>query len=68
MKTMKTETVETKIINARVKAFAGEGVRNHRIEISCHHIFVWDSVAGHYTSCHCISHATHRRLAKIAGV
>jgi len=64
-------------ITARCKAFSGQGVREHRISIEADTVHpitrvvtrgairVWDDVAGHMTTCHCLSEATQRRLRTI---
>lgn len=57
------QTVE---ITARAKAFSGQGVRAHRMMISDGTVRVWDSIAGHYTTCHVMSAATQRRIARLA--
>jgi hypothetical protein len=49
----------------RCKAFAGEGVREHRVEIdAAGAVRVWDSVAGHYTTCHSLSASAIRRIRR----
>lgn len=48
---------------ARAKAFSDEGVREHKIKVdSDGTVRVWDSVAGHYTTCHSLSVGAQRRL------
>lgn len=48
---------------ARCRAFASEGVREHRVKVdSDGTVRVWDSVAGHYTTCHSLSAGAERRL------
>jgi hypothetical protein len=59
-----TTTIE---IEATVKAFTGQGRRNHKLSISPDGtVRVWDDVAGHYTTCHAMSAATQSRLSKLA--
>ena len=50
-----TETTTRDEIIIRAKAFSCEGVRSHRALIDGDTLRVWDSVAGHYTTCHSIS-------------
>ena len=50
-----------KIITIRAKAFSSEGVRTHRVMVDGGSVLVWDSVAGHYTSCHVLSASAIRR-------
>lgn len=62
-----TMTATTKTMTVRCKAFGSEGVRDNRIQIDASGaVRVWDSVAGHYTSCHSLSAATVRRLRRAA--
>jgi hypothetical protein len=51
---------------ARCRAFSNEGIRENRIMIAADRVSVYDSVVGHYTTCHSLSKATQRRLLKIA--
>ena len=61
---MKTEN---QITTARVKAFTGQSRRNHKLSVSPDGtVRVWDDVAGHYTSCHCMSDADLSRVRKLA--
>lgn len=56
-----------RMIEMRCKAFSGEGVRMNCVQVSdCGTVRVWDSVAGHYTTCHCLSAAAQRRARKAA--
>jgi hypothetical protein len=56
-----------KTIEARAKAFSGQNVKTHRFQIDANKtVRVWDSVAGHYTNCHCLSRAAKRRIVKLA--
>jgi hypothetical protein len=54
--------------NFRCKAFSGEGVRLNRIRVEKDgSVLVWDSVAGHFTTCHSLSAKAQDRLrAKMA--
>lgn len=57
-------TTQDRIVIARAKAFSGEGVRSHKFSVSPDNtVRVWDDVAGHYTTCHCLSAAAMRRIA-----
>lgn len=59
-------------LTIRCKAFANEGIREHRImvcadtvdgrEVTRGNVLVWDSVAGHFTSCHSLSPKTIARI------
>lgn len=63
---MKSET-NTIEITARAKAFSSEGVREHKFSVSGDGtVRVWDSVAGHYTTCHSMSPSTQARIRKLA--
>ena len=53
-------------IEARAKAFSGEGVRTHRFQVAGKTVRVWDPVAGHFTRCHCMSRPAIRRIRKLA--
>jgi hypothetical protein len=56
-----------KTIKVRCKAFSGEGVRENKVMIEPGRtIRVWDSVAGHYTSCHSLSPSAVRRILRMA--
>lgn len=48
---------------ARCAAFSGEGVRTNKILVKTNgDVWVWDSVAGHYTNCHSLSESQQARL------
>lgn len=53
-------------ITARAKAFSGEGVKAHKFLVRADDVRVWDRVAVHYTTCHAMSPAAVRRIAKLA--
>ena len=53
-------------ITARAKAFTGEGVRLHRFSVVNGVVRVWDSIAGHYTTCHSMSERALARIANLA--
>jgi len=55
------------IIKARAKAFSGENIRQHKFAVASDGtVRVWDSIAGHYTTCHSMTPATQRRIRKLA--
>lgn len=58
---MKTNEIE---ITLRAKAFSGQGVKTHRMTVSEGTVRVWDSVAGHYTTCHSLSPAAVKRALR----
>lgn len=50
-------------LTIRCKAFSTEGVRANRILVeTLGDVLVWDSVAGHYTTCHALSESTQARI------
>jgi hypothetical protein len=56
-----------KQITVRARAFSGEGVREHRVEVEADGtVRVWDSVAEHYTLCHSLSPSAERRIRTAA--
>jgi hypothetical protein len=62
---MKTQV--DRIVNLKAKAFAGGRIEDHRFAVSPDGtVRVWDSVAGHYTNCHCLSASAIRRIRKAA--
>ena len=67
---MNTVANPTREENVRCKAFAGQGVKLHRVRVSFDvggmaSVTVWDSVAGHFTRCHSISPKAQRRIVAI---
>lgn len=59
---------QTKTVTIRAKAFATEGVRTNRCVVDADGTMrVYDSVAGHYTTCHSLSAAAIRRIRRLAG-
>ena len=57
----------SRTIEMRCKAFSGEGVRMNRVQVSDDGtVRVWDSVAGHYTTCHSMIAAAQYRARKAA--
>lgn len=60
--TAKTNDVELTI---RCKAFSGDSVRENKVLVEPGRngaILVWDSVAGHYTSCHILTIRTQAKI------
>lgn len=57
-----------KIIVARAKVFSNEGVRRYRfaIDMDRGEVRPYDSIAGHYTTCHSMSQDTANRILKLA--
>ena len=54
-------------LTIRCKAFSGEGVRRNRVLVeTLGDVLVWDSVAGHYTTCHALSKSTQAKIRKEA--
>lgn len=52
---------------ARCAAFSSEGVRQNKIKVDADlTVRVWDSVAGHYTTCHSLSAGATARLVREA--
>lgn len=52
---------------AKFRAFSAEGIKANKYIVEADGtIRVWDAVAKHYTTCHCVSAATARRLRKLA--
>lgn len=63
------KTVAEKTVTIRAKAFSGEGVRANRVRVQANgSVSVYDSVAGHYTTCHSLSEGAIRRARKLAKV
>lgn len=61
------ETTKATFFTARAKAFAGQGVRDHRVGVYADGtIRVWDPVANHYTVCHSLGRGAITRLRKMA--
>jgi hypothetical protein len=61
---MTNATIE---IEARAKAFSGEGVKTHRFEVDpTGDVRVWDEVAGYFTNCNSLSESAKKRIAKLA--
>ena len=54
-------------ITARAKAFSNEGIKTHKFSVDQDGtVRVWDSVAGHYTTCHSLSKSAEARIKKLA--
>ena len=65
--TAPTTAAKSKIeFTGRARAFSGEGMKSHRFQLTHGELRVWDSVAGHYTTCHCLTPGMVRRLAESA--
>lgn len=59
----------SKTITIRCRAFSHEGVRENTLRVDADGtVRVWDSVAGHYTTCHALSAGVLRRARKAASV
>jgi hypothetical protein len=59
---LETNDVELTI---RCKAFSGEGARLNKVLVEPGRngaVLVWDSVAGHYTSCHILTIRTQAKI------
>jgi len=53
----------------RCRAFSREGVRENRVKVDTEDtVRVWDSVAGHYTTCHIMARSAIARARKRAYV
>lgn len=62
---MTTKTTD-RIVTIRAKAFSSEGIRSHKCLVGADGtVRVWDSVAGHYTTCHSLSDSAIRRARKL---
>ena len=57
------QTVE---LQARARAFSGQGPRLHKFHYDGFRLRVYDPIAGHYTTCHALTPAAYRRLVKLA--
>ena len=53
-------------MTVRAKAFAGRGVETVRVMVDGDTVYVWDSVAAHYTLCHSLSESAKRRIRRLA--
>jgi len=59
-------TMRGRVITVRCRAFSGQPTRTHRVMVEQDGMVrVWDEVAGHYTTCHALSHATIRRIVRM---
>lgn len=60
-----TQTQTTISGTARAKFFSGNGIETCNVELHPDgSIWVWDSVAGHYTPCHSLSASAAKRIAR----
>jgi len=56
------------LVKTRAKALADRGVCNVRCLVGEDgSVRVWDSMAGHYTSCHALREPAIRRIQRLAG-
>ncbi|HEX5444057.1 MAG TPA: hypothetical protein VFW87_09525 [Pirellulales bacterium] len=56
-----------RIVTARAKVWSGRGVTRERFSVAPNGtVRAWDSVAGHYTTCHSMSDAAMARIRKLA--
>jgi hypothetical protein len=54
-------------ITARAKAFSNEGIKTHKFSVDADGtVRAWDSVAGHFTTCHSLSKSAEARIRKLA--
>ena len=54
-------------VTARAKAFSCEGIRTNKFRVyDDGSAWVWDSVAGHYTTCHAIGRSAIARIRRLA--
>ncbi len=60
------QIANVKTVTIRARAFSGESVRNHVVRVEGDDVLVWDSVAGHYTRCHCLSKSAIAKAKKLA--
>ena len=57
----------SKVVTIKAKAFSGGRVENCRCMVDADGtVRVWDSVAGHYTTCHSLSKSAQERARKLA--
>ncbi len=62
-----TTQIADRIVTARAKAFAGHSIQSHKFLVDPDGVVrVWDSVAGHYTTCHSLSASAIRRIRNAA--
>lgn len=57
----------TTTIKARAKVWSGRGATSERFQVDADGtIRVYDSVAGHYTTCHSMSERSQARIRRLA--
>lgn len=56
----------SKIVKIRAKAFSGRGIETVRVMVEGNTVRVWDTVAGHFTTCHSMAKSAIRRAIKVA--
>ena len=62
-----TNIMNTTEITARAKAYSSEGIKTHKFSVDADGtVRVWDSVAGHYTTCHSLSKSAEARIRRLA--
>lgn len=66
LKTQPIKKMNSIEITAKAKAFSNEGVKTHKMLVTGNTVSVWDSVAGHYTTCHSLSASAIRRIVALA--
>ena len=55
------------IITARARAFAGTAIATHQFCVDSHGtVRVWDSIAGHSTTCHSLAPSAIARIRRLA--
>jgi hypothetical protein len=59
-------TTTEKELTVRARAFTGRGVETIRVLVRDGVVRVWDSIAGHYTTCHSLSQSAVRRIVRLA--
>jgi len=61
----KTRGSEMAVTTIRAKAFLGESIKVHKVAVDANGVVrVWDSVAGYYTTCHCLSKSAIAKARK----
>ena len=64
---MTMTVTETKILTVRCRPFTGSRMGEYKVMVQVDGLVrVWDAVAGYYTTCHCLSESTQRRIRKMA--
>lgn len=64
---MKTQNNGLKKVLAKARAFTNCGIREYCFSVDAGGtVRVYDSVADHYTTCHCMSERTQSRIRRLA--